>query len=199
MKCSLNTVPVLLLLGCHNMAASAIDEVEGGSSSDDINSESSVDFDAGVDQDPRTRSVWYDSTTGLYWQDSPNGAKFLQHDAINYCSNLSHGDYNDWRLPKIQELISLIRGCDTCECGVSDPDCLEPKCSEEPECQSCSPLEGPGNDGCYWYFDLNGSCEESYRSISHSINEWFVDFSIAKPILDLWPLPLNVRCVRNDL
>ena len=48
-----------------------------------------------------------DNETGLQWQDNETITKVWQ-DAIDYCENLTLGDYGDWRLPNIRELTSLV-------------------------------------------------------------------------------------------
>ena len=50
----------------------------------------------------------YDSKTELTWQSSASSQKFNWSDAQNYCNNLSYGGQNDWRLPNIYELKSLL-------------------------------------------------------------------------------------------
>ena len=51
-----------------------------------------------------------DTTTGLQWQDDADAASVTKTwiEAINYCENLTLGGHNDWRLPNINELKSII-------------------------------------------------------------------------------------------
>ncbi len=50
-----------------------------------------------------------DNTIGLMWQDNEKdgGVSLPWSEAKEYCENLSLGGYNDWRLPKIGELVNL--------------------------------------------------------------------------------------------
>ncbi len=49
-----------------------------------------------------------DLNTGLMWQQTPNlGDKMSWEDSINYCDDLTVGDYTDWRAPTIKELVSI--------------------------------------------------------------------------------------------
>ena len=51
-----------------------------------------------------------DNVTGLIWQNSSdnNTNELSWIDAMNYCENLSISNNNNWRLPTINELITLI-------------------------------------------------------------------------------------------
>ncbi len=51
-----------------------------------------------------------DKTTGLTWQDN-SASKTVQKTwsgAKEYCENLTLGGYDDWRLPSIRELQSIV-------------------------------------------------------------------------------------------
>jgi len=50
------------------------------------------------------------TNTNLLWEDTPHvrEAKITQVRAKAYCSELRLGDFQDWRLPSIQELLSII-------------------------------------------------------------------------------------------
>lgn len=93
--------------------------------------------------------VVMDKKTGLMWQRkrAPNTMNY--QNAVNYCENLALGDYNDWRLPSISELKTLIVGCQsgTDACKVSDA-CLSRSCYST-LCY-CADKQGPGEDGYYW-------------------------------------------------
>ena len=53
------------------------------------------------------RSVVKDNISGLVWQ-NVGGVDKTWQEAIAYCENLSLGDYNDWRLPNIMEMLSIV-------------------------------------------------------------------------------------------
>ena len=49
-----------------------------------------------------------DNQTGLMWQRHEPLNYMSLSDAENYCENLNLDNYNDWRMPTIQELATLI-------------------------------------------------------------------------------------------
>jgi len=94
---------------------------------------------------------------------------------------LSLASYDDWRLPTISELRSLIRGCDGTVtgglCGVTD-DCTQSTCIG-PSCQSCDSGAGP-NNGCYSPAELTGECDwywSSSQVVDGGVDAWAVAFS----------------------
>ena len=50
-----------------------------------------------------------DSSTGLMWQKKPDGKQRNWDDAKNYCRNLIHGGFSDWKLPNGKELRQVLR------------------------------------------------------------------------------------------
>jgi len=56
----------------------------------------------------KTGNIVTDNTTGLQWQDDAAGNKKTQRIAIDYCEALNLDGFNDWRLPNLNELNSLI-------------------------------------------------------------------------------------------
>jgi len=49
-----------------------------------------------------------DEATGLTWMQNDNGAGLLWDDALSYCETLSLGGSDDWRLPNVKELHSIV-------------------------------------------------------------------------------------------
>ncbi len=73
-----------------------------------------------------------DQATGLMWQQSDSGdpstgsgqASLDWEGALNYCSNLDYGGYDDWRLPNAKELQSIVdysRSPNTTNSAAIDP------------------------------------------------------------------------------
>ncbi len=66
--------------------------------------------------DCTTYSIWCDDETDLCWQDPQKDAYdyddigLTQPDAIRYCEELVFGGYDDWKLPNIDEMRTVIRG-----------------------------------------------------------------------------------------
>jgi len=49
-----------------------------------------------------------DASTGLMWQKSTAPDTYTWQQALNYCTALNLGGYDDWRLPTITELASIV-------------------------------------------------------------------------------------------
>ena len=49
-----------------------------------------------------------DHATGLTWMKDDNGQGVLWRDALSYCEGLTLGNMDDWRLPNIKELHSIL-------------------------------------------------------------------------------------------
>lgn len=65
-----------------------------------------------------------DTATGLMWQQADNGAGTIWGEALAYCENLSLAGYDDWRLPNIKELHSIVdysRSPDATNSAALDP------------------------------------------------------------------------------
>jgi len=152
-----------------------------------------------------------DPSTDLCWQDPPTQAPLAWNEAIAYCDALSLEGRDDWRLPMIQELISLVRGCvdgvttderDKSLCGLTDPDCLSETCADysPSSCGGCAGM-GLSDDGpldCYWDPVLQGSCAVYWSSSPYDgLNAWFVDFDYGGASVSGKDMAIGARCVRS--
>ena len=56
------------------------------------------------------KDIVIDKSTNLMWQDNIDANTTLKSwiDSIKYCESLNLGGYNDWRLPNVNELESII-------------------------------------------------------------------------------------------
>ena len=83
----------------------------------------------GCDQTRQECKPWEDPDSGLMW--SMRSSLMDWDMTVDYCSKLSEGGFTDWRMPSINELRTLIKGCPYAEpgayCGVRD-NCLSSGC-----------------------------------------------------------------------
>ncbi|MCP4606629.1 MAG: DUF1566 domain-containing protein [Proteobacteria bacterium] len=169
----------------------------------DTDSDSDTDTDSDSNSDPACdeEGVWYDTTSELCWQDPPNETKYQRQPAIDYCDDLSLDGWGDWRIPNIDELRSLIRGCLDTEiggaCQVHDGSGNE---DLSDLCRDCDSLGGPGQGGCYWSGELNGSCFGFWSSSSDIYSAsyaWNVHFRYGN-VYDAYETEDSyVRCLRG--
>ena len=123
------------------------------------------------------------------------------------CSALTLCGFDDWVVPTIDELRSLIRGCPSTvtggTCGVTNA-CLGTAC--DAGCAICDYMAGPGPDLCYWPVGLSGPCSGYWTSSVYfdpnpdynSYRYRFVDFTNGS-INSCDPSDGNfVRCVRRS-
>jgi hypothetical protein len=158
---------------------------------------------ASSDPGSTAEGTWIDPATSLRWQQPPTDTKYLLADATTYCSSLDLGGYADWRLPRIDELRSLIRGCPGTmtggTCGVTNS-CTKATCTNA-SCDGCTENAGP-NGGCYWAPELTGNCRwywsgDDVQDVPSKT--WAVVYD-GGYIIQSAQLPVigtnNVRCVR---
>ena len=142
-------------------------------------------FTSGVSADftrDHNTKIVTDNETGLQWQDNENASKQKWEDAIKYCEALILGSYDDWRLPNIRELESLV-----------DDTKFNP---------SMSPVFQSVKSRFYWSSTIHG-----YRGLYdiYYDDAWLIDFSYgnqAQYSIHLKYMPrfknnYNIRCVRG--
>ena len=175
-----------LLISCHSGKSKSDDDSSGDddAADDDASDDDAADDDAADDD---SGDVWTDPDTGLMWQNGSGVLATTYHwqGAKDYCDNLSWGGHSDWRLPDINELRSLIRGCSGTvtggACAVTDS-CLNfTGCWDQP-CTGCTQFAGPGTGGAYWPTNIIGdigwywsSSEQADSPVDHPF-AWSIIF-----------------------
>jgi hypothetical protein len=146
--------------------------------------DTSGDDDDSSDEECRGDGVWYDSTSGLCWEERSFPDEFIREDASAYCAELTLGTHEDWRKPAFDELRSLVRDCSATatggDCPVTETSGMDDWNSA---CGGCGGGQGPGGGGCYWDPELDGACDNKFWSSSPTADDerviWLVDFHTA--------------------
>lgn len=150
-----------------------------------------------------TISCLSDPASGLQWeiwQTTP----FCDHiDAINHCDSLIACGQDDWRLPTVDDLRTLVRGCAGTQTGGackvvdgSGPEDYDSDCW-------CDNFQGPGPAGCYWDAELGDKCGDGgwgFWSTSQATtlpNWWSVSYYDGRTLPHAEDQGLYVRCVRD--
>lgn len=143
---------------------------------------------------PTSDTPCIDSATGYIWSEAQSGTRYS---ATQSCPGSHYGGYNNWHLPTIDELRTLIQNCGATvfggECRVSES-CLELSCSDE-TCNGCA----ENSEGGYSKFgDTGRFISSSVTENSSTINGqgiWYVDFSTGS-IKNLDSFIESFRCVK---
>ncbi len=133
--------------------------------------------------------VWNDEVFGRMWQlqvDPANPHMSNLNSAISYCENLSWAGFDDWHLPTIVDLRTLVRGCPYTEfggdCGIDDS-CInyDDACNDLMTCSGCTQ-----GSTCYWPDELGHDCYQAWSLTmvlnsgdNMPTNAWVIDFSTA--------------------
>ena len=143
-------------------------------------------------------TVWTDMTSGLMWEVRPSTEKMKYKDAVSYCRNQITGRMNDWRLPTIDELRSLIRGCPATQ--TSDSCTVTDGChTYNKTCSGCTARSGPAKSGAFWPIEMQGSVFRYWttKGGAGSANTyWNVDFSTGALVGNYFLHLSHARCVR---
>ena len=116
--------------------------------------------------------VLIDSKTGLMWQDN-SAAKYIKKDwqgALAFCQELRLAEHDDWRLPTVKELQSVITPLDRYDSSIKDT------------------FNNIGGSGYYW------------SSTEHETDEafaWMMNFKRGYEYINYKTYKRYVRCVRK--
>ncbi len=183
----------LLSLSCgEDNGNDETDDADG--TGDDTGDSASEAPDYGVFEDP---------TSGLTWMRTPAVEGLSQPDAVDFCDALELDGEDDWRLPTIDELRSLVRGCPDSE--------LDGSCNAVDgmgtqdvtlDCSGCEKYQGPEpEEGCYWDAEINGLCMYYWSSsVDADVEEnaWSLFFVEGAVTSQQGDRTYQVRCVRGE-
>ncbi len=177
---------------------------EAGDGDADISEDTETTEDSDLDTEEESTTgdgSWLDAASGLTWQNPPADTKMFKDGAQTYCDDLSLDGYDDWRLPTVGELRSLIRGCaETATggtCNLDEGDCVSGDCRDD-ACNGCADNNGPA-DGCYWPADMEGICHFYWTQTGVGDSPtygWSVMFMNGNVTNSYKFTNFNVRCVR---
>ncbi len=125
----------------------------------------------GTVTDSNTGLVWQQNTADTDYNGSVNSSDQLPwQDALDYCANLFFAGHNNWHLPEIFELRSLV-----------ESDRYNPAIDRVFSC----------NSSIYW--------SATSLAAANTANAWGQDFDTGRSVAALKSDSLYVRCIRTGL
>jgi hypothetical protein len=137
----------------------------------------------------------YDPATELCWQHPVSDSQYDWQGAIDYCAGLELGGKEDWRLPTLDVLLSLL---DNCEVNLEEGYGQCSSCYESDACRTL--FDGDDGDDGYngygmWPVWSSTSCD------FYTTCTWVVDLNNGGLSPTEWVSSSGARCVRggNDV
>ena len=135
-----------------------------------------------------------DPIKGWIWSKKSSEAMTWE-EAVRHCDNMNEGDSEDWHLPNISELRTLIKDCSATEVGGAcsvTANCLSDDCWSENSCFSCTSdinHSKLGDSGWFW---------SSSTRAEHSENAWGTYFGNGRINYREKSVEGYVRCVKRN-
>lgn len=150
--------------------------------------------------------IWVDPKTYLMWENpmgnTGTGGTGISHsNAVTYCENLVLAGHDDWRLPTIDELRTLVRGVSTTmtggKCPTSESCTAQDNCNKDKDnskgfgnsCLGCVALDTSTYDPAISYLDFDNDCQLSQTQLDEG--EYYIVKAMFGDPYRLWSSTKN--------
>ena len=189
----------LVLVACGSGTTTVV--TDGGSS--DAADDGAVAADGGTCGRSGTMTCFTDPTTQLMWENPTTPGACNWQAATDDCSVLSACGHDDWRLPNIDELRTLMKGCVGTDTGGACPIHVGSSQNDFNNTCYCTKFAGQGPGGCYWDPAFGDQCGYfTYLYWSSSVTaltdktSWAASYFDGRLLAPFKTDKQRVRCVR---
>lgn len=134
--------------------------------------------------DKNSQGIWVDPDTCLIWENpmgnqGVSGTGISHANAVTYCDNLVLAGADDWRMPTIDELRTLVRGVSTTmtggKCPTSEGCAAQNSCNKDKDntlgfgnsCMGCDALDTTQYDPAVSYLNFEEDCRLGERNFEN--------------------------------